>query len=263
MSGRTRFIAGIVVAAVLGVAFIGFAILGFIGAVISGNGIDWTGVLGALVIMGLGVACALWAVHLEHRLRGLPAGKIALIPGPSRSGPPSWQTARRRRNGPVARAIFLGLWTTATVILVVTALHLHSQAGRSSYVQAHGAQRTAVVTGVDNIEHQGKYSTWYTAQIDATFIPPVSGQAKTDIYVPDQVDYSIGQRLPVLVDPKEPGYAELPGTPNITSSNWITGVVVAVIMIVFEGLTILATIRDYRRRHAWTATYPAPQPVAS
>lgn len=262
MSGRNRYIAGIVVVAVLGVVFLGFAILGLIGAVTSGNGIYWTGVLGALVIMVLGVACGWWAVHLEHRLRGHPAGKIALNPvaaGPRRA---SWRTPRRRRNGPVARAVFLGLWTAATVILAVTAVSLHSQGNRSSFVQAHGAPRSATVTRVDNIEHHGKYSAWYTAEIYATFLPPVDGRAITEVYVPKQVDYSLGQQVPVLVDPRQPGYAELPGTPGVTAGNWITAAVLAVIMLVLEGLVIWATIREYRRRHAWPSTWGAHQPAA-
>lgn len=263
MSGRTRFIAGIVVVAVLCVAFLGFAILGLLGALTSGNGIDWAGVIGSGVIMLFGVLSGMWAVHLEHRLRGRPAGKIALSPGASRPAPASWRTPRRRRNGPVARAVFLGLWTTATVLLIVTTFHLHAEATRSSYVQANGAVRAATVTRVDNIEHQGKYSTWYTAQINATFLPPVDGQAKTVIYVPDSVDYSLGQQLPVLIDPQEPGYAELPGTPGTTSGNWISAAVVAAIMLGFEGLAIWGMVREYRRRHAWASVAPAYQPSTS
>jgi len=69
-------------------------------------------------------------------------------------------------------------------------LALRSSAARSSFVQAHGVRREAVILNVDNIAHMsttttgsgsGKHtvtSTTYTAEVLVRLADPVDGQAR-------------------------------------------------------------------------------------
>ena len=113
------------------------------------------------------------------------------------------------------------------VIFVVVSFGVRSQAAKSSYVQDHGVQRTAVILSVNNIEstdtewvgtgssrHQETTTSW-TAEVVVRLAAPVGGQTQTTVHVPNRESDGPGTTLTVLVDPKEPGYAELPGSPSI------------------------------------------------
>jgi hypothetical protein len=251
-------------AAVLGVALFLFGLLALIGGFTDGSGIDWNAVVGSLFFIGGSVLCAIWVMHLEHRLRGHPAGKIAATGARlHRSTPASWQTPRRRRNSPVAAAVLSTFFAVATVLVIVAGFRLHAEADLSGYVQAHGLPRGANVVSVQNIQHHSKSSTWYTAQVAATLSAPVTGQAATTVYVPGRVSFVPGQTIAVLVDPGKPGYAELPGYRHVDSSQWIIATVVAVLLLAFDALIIRGTIQTIRKRHAWRAMLPGTHQPAS
>jgi hypothetical protein len=264
VSSRTRFVVTISFAAVLGVALFLFGLLALIGGFTQTSGVDWNGVVGSVFFIGGGVLCGIWVMHLEHRLRGHPAGKIALAGARlHRSTPASSRTPRGRRNSPVAAAVLSAFFALATVLTIVAAFRLHAEADLSGYVQAHGLPRGAAVTSVRNIQHHSKSSTWYTAQVTATVSAPVTEQAVTTVYVPGSVSFVPGQTIAVLVDPGKPSYAELPGWRYVDSSQWIIATVVAVLLLAFDVLIIRVTIRTIRQRHAWRAMLPSTHQPAS
>jgi hypothetical protein len=263
LSSRNRFVITITFAAFLGVLLFLFGLLLLIGGLIENSGVDWGIVVFAVAVLGVSVLCGVWVMHLEHRLRGHPAGQIgfagAQLPP---SAPASWRTPRRRRNSPVTVTIIAGLWMALTVFTIVTAFHLHAESDLSSYVQAHGLPREARVVSVQNISHHAKGRTWYTAEVTAALTAPVAGQTTTTVYVPASVPYVSGQIIGVLVDPGRPGYAEQPGRRFVGPDQWIIGAVVALFLLVFDGLIIRAAIHTIMKRHAWRAMLPGAHQTA-
>jgi hypothetical protein len=255
MSNRTRFVVTIVCASALGLvlAFLGLLLL--IGGLVTRHGPDWADVAVAIVILGCVAVCCVWIMHLEHRLRGHPSGKIAFQPDSlPRGAHARWTTPRRRRNSPVTEAIMVVVWTALTIGSVVSAFHLHEQSELSGYVQASGLPRSATVISVANIQHRRKSSTWYTAHVTAYLITPATGYAATTVYVPFGVSYHPGAHIPVLVDPRQPGYSELPGSPYTRPGQWIAATVASMLLAGLDGLFIWAEIRTVKGRHAWRAT---------
>jgi uncharacterized membrane protein YhaH (DUF805 family) len=268
MQGRSRFWLSIVIAAVAAVLLGLFGLSLLIWAIHSRNATGGAGkatgiLVGVLLLCGC-ASCVLTIIHLEHRLRGHPAGKIAADPLADvyRNAPASWRRPRRRRNSPVTCAIVGVALLALTAGSFIAASSARTQADQSSYVQAHGLQRTALVLSVQNIQHQSRSSTWYTAQVTATLSPPVNGDLSTTVYVPNGVSYRSGNIIAVLVDPANPTYSELPGQPFVTSSEWIGDVVAGVFFAIFGCLLVVTSALTIRRRHAWRATLPAAAQTA-
>lgn len=142
------------------------------------------------------------------------------------------------------------------VVFLITALNLRSEGGRSAYTQAHGAARQATIITVQNIMHQshshhGGTHTWYTAQMTVSVSPPVGGFSQTTVQVPRAVSYVSGQTVGVLVDPRQPGYAELPGVPDVTSGQWYTpliGALLAAVIACFTGWRAVKKVLGRRRQ---------------
>jgi hypothetical protein len=103
------------------------------------------------------------------------------------------------------------------------------------------------------VPDHGRHSSWYTAQVDATFTAPVDGQKGTTVYVPNSVSYASGQTIALLVDPQDPGYAELPGDRYIDAFRWIICAVFAVVMLGWDGLLIRSVIHAIRKQDVWRA----------
>jgi hypothetical protein len=127
--------------------------------------------------------------------------------------------ARRRsawsRFGAGVVAVIMLLGGVSCIGLYYLAL---PSAEKSSYTQAHGVRRTAVIELVDNVAqlHGGKHqkpTKTYTSQVQVRLTAPVGGQTESWVHEPRYESGSPGTSITVLVDPKDPGYAELPGTP--------------------------------------------------
>jgi hypothetical protein len=105
-------------------------------------------------------------------------------------------------------------------------------------------------TNVNNHAHRERGSTWYTADIEVALSPPVLGRSSTVVRYPGQYEALAGMPLSVLVDPHDPGYAELPGSPDTKDSDWIVLAVFATITGVFVALLGLHAFRllIHRRR---------------
>jgi hypothetical protein len=216
-------------------------------------------ILLAVPFFAIAVACAATAIHVEHRLRGFPSGKIALgLSAVRGTMPAGLRTPRRRRYGPVSTLIsaivFLGIGITAACFAVTT----HAEASRSGYTQANGVAGTATVRSVANYQSSGTRSaTTYFAKVTVTLQPPVSGHASAVVNIPGNVSYARGQVISVLVDPADPGYAELPGSPYVTDSTTAGLVISAAVFGIAGAFGIVSAVRMRRRQHAWRAIRPA------
>src|ERR1700761_4387793 len=110
-----------------------------------------------------------------------------------RVGPPRPGAASRRRR--------YSLWLAVACVpllvgIVFTALAptLRAEARVSSFTQAHGARRSAVIVSVHNIAHVTKHGNstgpsggrpvTYTAEVTLSLAQPVSGQDRTTLFVP-------------------------------------------------------------------------------
>lgn len=164
------------------------------------------------------------------RLRGYAAGLVAML-----------------------IVLFIG------VVFIILSFALRSPAALSSFVQAHGVRREAVILSVDNIAHKSTTttgsgsskhtvtSTTYTAEVLASLADPVGGQARTTVHVPRYETDGPDDTLTVLVDPSDPSYAELPGSPStpavLPTIFLVVGAVLAVVAI--TGSALIA--RSWRR----------------
>lgn len=246
MQGRNRFIAGIVLTAALGVLLALFGLAAVIGNLTAG-GRSWGGAIVELGILAVGVLLVVHAMRKDRQRRhGLYSQATPAI------------TPRRGRrrpavHSPIAPAIFTLVLTGIAIASVVSAVQLHGQSDMSAYTQSSGLRRYALVFTVNNIEHQNRSSTWYTAEISAVLAQPVSGHVGTTIYVPYGVSVKAGQLVQVLVDPKQPGHSEFPGARYITTTDWLTSIAVAVVCLGLAGLFGWATFVTFRVWRRWRA----------
>lgn len=155
-------------------------------------------------------------------------------------------------------AINVILFTGGTVGFAVGAVVTHSDADRSARVQQHGIPRVASVQSFTNNYHSSRGGGYYTAEMYVSFTQPVEGRTTTVVHYPGHVDPPLGANYSVLVDPTDPSYAELPGSPSTKSWSWMLLVVFAVL---FAGLDVLVGRAYYRlwqhRRLATNAPFPS------
>jgi hypothetical protein len=130
----------------------------------------------------------------------------------------------------------LGPLICAAIVLTAGVLIARAAANQSSFVQQHGLAGTATVQWVDENQVCGRASCSYAATIGAALDPPVRGADSTIIHYPGYSDLVVGQTVPVLVDPGQLGYAELPGSLYAHSVLWI---LLAVLAVPCDALTLL------------------------
>ena len=199
------------------------------------------------------------AIRLEHRFRS--AGPAAREAGSgSRAAPSAVRraSARHPRNSPVTRIAGIVIIIGAGVLLTVIAFQLHSQAALSAYTQQHGLARHATVEGVHPVSHDTSHDSWTTYDYDVALAVPAGPASRTVAHDPtrDFQRFSQGDKISVLVDPRQPGYAELPGIP-VESSWWF--IVPSALAAIFLLPTVLIAIEEIRHRRPRSAgTLPAP-----
>jgi hypothetical protein len=113
--------------------------------------------------------------------------------------------------------MFIGLLTLVLIALVVSVVVLvngFASARQSAYTQAHGAPRAATV--IDVIRGGPKASR---EDVDVSLADPVDGQQSVTVLVPGRQPFPVGAGVRVLIDPQEPGYAELAGQQFKTNSD--------------------------------------------
>ena len=126
----------------------------------------------------------------------------------------------------VVTLVTVGVPLLAGIIFLIVSFATRSGAALSGFVQAHGVRREAVILSVQNEEHHSTTttgsgssrhtttSTSWTALVAVSLADPVGGQTRTTVHVPGYESAASGDRLTVLVDPNDPSYAELPGSPS-------------------------------------------------
>jgi hypothetical protein len=112
----------------------------------------------------------------------------------------------RRQNPKVVFFISLALALGSFGSLMFTATVVAAAVSKSGYTQAHGLLRSGIVTSVTN--HEGKDPS---ADVGVRLGEPVNGKAATTAHVHPLTSLKPGAAVRVLVDPKDPGYAEFPG----------------------------------------------------
>lgn len=209
----------------------------------------------AVVSFGLLALSTRWAIRIEHRLRrhqpvaqAFASSAVATVPEPR----PSRLAGRpRRRYGPIVTGITLAVFACGTIAVSAGAISSYSQGVRSGFVQSHGISASATVESVDNTQHCSRSSCYYTAAILVRLSRPVDGARTTVVHYPDFSELAANDTVVVLVDPRQPGYAELPGSRFVASWSWI---VLAGVAILFAALTALYArwlrrLLTHRRHH--------------
>src|ERR1022692_4580322 len=181
------------------------------------------------------------AIRLEHRFRS--AQPVA------RATPPAVRRAQGRHpgNSPATRIIGIAIVIDAAVARTARAVQLHAEAARSSYTQQHGLARQATVEAVHAVSHDTSHDSWTTYDYDVTLAAPAGQVTRTVAHDPtrDFQRFDPGEKVSVLVDPQQPDYAELPGSP-VGSSSWFTGPLV--LGVIFLGLIALITAEEIKHR---------------
>jgi hypothetical protein len=212
-------------------------------------------IAGALACLALMIVAARWAVRIESRLRRRQpisqAFERDLVPA---AAPPETRLTKvlRRAYGPTATKSVLGLFALIAIGCGIAAALNHSGTVRSAYVQAHGIRARATVIAVGERKRCGTEHCSYTAEILASLTPPVRGARGTFIHYPAYSKLNKGQQVTVLVDPKEPTYAEIPGVRfQKGGGTWIAFAVMAALFAVLAVLEwrALQTLRTYRRTY--------------
>jgi hypothetical protein len=189
-------------------------------------------------------------IQLEHKLRRPRWDYDYLAPAGSRR----WRRGRSRAvSAPIAVSLALLMYLGVVIGFAVYAVNLHAQAALSSYVQHDGVQRTGGIVRIQNIEHQDtRNGPWYSSLITVTLVPPIEGHSTTVVHDPHGSNLIAGEGLQILVDPQQPGYAELPGQPFGQNWQWIfTGclsLAIALVGVLPQVSMIVHMVGRYRRR---------------
>lgn len=142
----------------------------------------------------------------------------------------------RPRRFHLLRTVFLVAEVGAAVGFAILAITSHSEDARSSFVQRHGIRRTGIVESVQNLsicDRDGLVKRC-VPRIDviARLSTPVRGVRGVRIEAGEVLRLGRRERINVLVDPRDPSYAELRGVPSRRSGGWIALAVLALIFTV-------------------------------
>jgi hypothetical protein len=124
----------------------------------------------------------------------------------------------------------------------------HGETAQSSYVQAHGVRDTATVVSVHNIEPTGKHRAPPSAEVTVRLRQPVNGTVTSVVHVPDHDSSAPGDTIAVVVDPRQPGYSELPGEPGTTAWKWIGSLCISVFLLACAVFQTRKAVRLSRQR---------------
>jgi hypothetical protein len=242
---------GVVLGILLALLALGF-VLNAAGAYHSSSGRVGQAV-GAVVCLALLVPCVRWTISVEHRLRRHhPVAQRFEDSHQSAPVPRNRVLGRRgRRYGPVGLTVGTLLFAGAAAGFAIGAVVTHAQASRSSYVQHHGMLDAATVVSVVNTQHCSRSGCHYTAAIAAALESPVADAVRTTVHYPGFSSLEAGERVQVLVDPKQSSYAELPGSRFTTEVDWIILTLLAVVEAFLAYLfgRALVHVMAHRREH--------------
>ena len=168
-----------------------------------------------------------------------------------------------RRVVPSLAAVALVL---ATVVLFQSVIGARDAVRQSNRTQADGLRAAAQVVTVQNSKHTwvssgtrwtGPYaSVWYRAKLTVNLQTSIAGTSTTTVYAPEPSTLVPGAVITVLVDPRDPRYAELPGKPLELGGGWIVllGFLVLVLLGDVACVSAVAVSLVRRRRSARPAS---------
>jgi hypothetical protein len=142
-------------------------------------------------------------------------------------------------------AVFFGLLFLVLVALAISVVVLVNgvaSARKSAYTQAHGVPRAATVTSV--IAGGTRAST---EDVNVSLADPVDGQQTVTVLVPSLQSFPVGTRVRVLVDPQDPGYAEMAGQQFKTDSVALWDAAVGWTIAVPLGALAIVAGRGWRK----------------
>jgi uncharacterized membrane protein len=161
----------------------------------------------------------------------------------------------------VTRLFGLVLVAGFIVVLVIITVQLHGDAARSSLTQGHGLARQARVTSVHTVDHSTRTNSWVTYDYTVALSAPARSARVSVVHDPARDDqrFSSGDRVRVLVDPQQTGYAELPGLPVQAADWFIAPLIMTVVFLALAALIIVEHVRH--RRRAGEGSGPAAAPA--
>lgn len=142
----------------------------------------------------------------------------------------------------------------------------HSQAAESSFTQANGIRENATVIHVHTDQSYSQDGGYAATYLTVALPTPVSGRTSTVVNLSYIAGYTDGQVVTVLVNPRDPGYAELPGRPYVEGfATVLAGLGAAFMLVVGVAMTI-SGVRTWlrpRRNPGNAASEAADSPGAS
>lgn len=204
-------------------------------------------IFGATLFGIVALVLAWLARTVEHHARTGEGIRPALTKGLSVKAPTSG-----RRQAHHSRKAEVVIFAVVAIILAAASISGYDGWQRSKETQDHGISENAFVTQVISIWNSTRYGGYYTYNLAVHLSTPVHGHTTAVVHTNYQSPpASVDQTITVLVDPDDPGYAELPGAP--AGSGW-GAFVPLVVAVVFVLLLVLSA----RRRHRLKAAMPVP-----
>lgn len=167
----------------------------------------------------------------------VPGPRLGSGPGPEKAGGSSSQGRGSGFVRLLALALFFAVLAIAPGIAFASS---YSAFERSSYTQASGLPDSATVISE-------KVGTGKAAETDVTvrLATPVGGQDTSVVNITGAHSYTSGQRISVLVDPRDPSYSELPGLPDDLPLE--TAVATALIMVLLTAAVVASLVAAFRK----------------
>jgi hypothetical protein len=107
----------------------------------------------------------------------------------------------------------------AMIVSIIAAISSASGTARSAYTQSHGVKVIGTLGPISNSKSCGRScSTTFSAPV--LLAAPVHGHLLSTLHGPGDYRAPASDQTMVLVDPKDPSYAELPGQRLDSSSLW-------------------------------------------
>jgi hypothetical protein len=209
---------------------------------------------GGVVLVVLTLLTGWWFVRVLYRLHH-PYVRVRTLVAPV-----SLRMARSladRRHSPripsYLRNLGLGFAAMGLVALALVPVGI-SQMHKSSYVQTHGVLSTGTVIHAANSEYCGKAGCSWTGKIEMRLTDPVAGVTATTIHTPFATSLRTGERTTFLVDPLDPSWAEIPGTPFYGTGAWLAPVAALAFLWLLAGWSLFRWRAAVRRiRYGATA----------
>jgi hypothetical protein len=154
------------------------------------------------------------------------------------------QNAQRKSNPRGVFFLFLGLMLLSLGSFAVILAVIVPPYDQSAYTQAHGLLRSGIVTSVAN--HEGRS---HTASVGVRLTKSVAGHTTTTARIPALVSLSPGAAVQVLVDPQDPGYAELPRQQLVLKSSVQLAVIVSLVCLAVLTSGTVISAWAWRRQH--------------